>query len=300
VNGVRTYFFYSDEGLIGEYGGNGNEITTYGYAPDSIWSTDPLFQKIGISYYWYQNHHLATPQKITDSRGKVVWSATYDAFGYALILMEEVVNNLRQPGQYFDAETGFHYNWYRYYDPTVGRYLAKDPIGFAGGDVNLYNYVRNNPINFIDPWGKLAFPYHGFASLFAGLMEGSGWESFTYAWDSMWTDYATQSELASDTNIHGMAGYIPGVGYQTPQQAILMALQRVADERACGRHGSAMHTLGDLETPWHAGWEWRGNNPLTNWDAIGHWFLDWVPTPLTLKATYDAYKASRRYLQQIK
>jgi RHS repeat-associated protein len=61
---------------------------------------------------------------------------------------------LRFPGQYYDAETGLHYNYHRYYDPDTGRYLTPDPIGLAGG-INPFVYVQNNPINMIDPWGLL-------------------------------------------------------------------------------------------------------------------------------------------------
>jgi RHS repeat-associated protein len=61
-------------------------------------------------------------------------------------------NNLRFPGQYFDAETGLHYNWHRYYDPSTGRYISADPIGLDGG-MNLYLYTGANPVNFIDPMG---------------------------------------------------------------------------------------------------------------------------------------------------
>ncbi|MCF6247125.1 MAG: RHS repeat-associated core domain-containing protein [Desulfobacula sp.] len=60
------------------------------------------------------------------------------------------------PGQYYDAETGLHYNYHRYYDPMTGRYLTPDPIGLAGG-INPFVYAENNPVNLIDPEGLNPF-----------------------------------------------------------------------------------------------------------------------------------------------
>ena len=69
--------------------------------------------------------------------------------------------NIRFPGQYFDEETGLHYNRFRYYDPAIGRYVSADPIGQAGG-VNVFGYAGNDPVGLIDrlrssqpltPWG---------------------------------------------------------------------------------------------------------------------------------------------------
>ncbi|MCP4375239.1 MAG: RHS repeat protein, partial [bacterium] len=113
VSGTKTYFFYSDEGLVAEYDATGNEVRAYGYRPDSTWTTDPLWLKQGTEYHFYQNDHLGTPQKLVKQNGAVVWSAGYSAFGQATVEVSTVKNNLRFPGQYFDAETGLHYNFHR-------------------------------------------------------------------------------------------------------------------------------------------------------------------------------------------
>jgi RHS repeat-associated protein len=92
-------------------------------------STDPLFMKVGNQYYWYYNDHLGTPQKLTTSSGAVVWKAKYTSFGKATVdPSSAVVNPLRLPGQYEDAETGLYYNRFRYYDAEIGMYLEVDPL----------------------------------------------------------------------------------------------------------------------------------------------------------------------------
>ena len=156
AGGKRTYFHYSNDGLVGEYDEHGAVVKTYGYMPGSPWTTAPLFMKVDSRYYYYHNDHLGTPQKITAQNGEVVWSAEYLSFGRANIDKAGVINNLRFAGQYYDQETGLHYNFHRYYDPTLGRYLRADPIGLAGG-INLYTYALNNPVNFLDPNGEFAY-----------------------------------------------------------------------------------------------------------------------------------------------
>ena len=155
VGGVRTYFFYADEGLVAEADGSGTKTKTYGYKPGSTWTTDPLFMTEGGKYYFYHNDHLGTPQKMTAVNGAVVWEARYSSFGESQVLLTSTVeNNLRFPGQYYDEETRLHYNWHRYYNPIIGKYLRTDPIGLEGGD-NLYLYTKNNPIILTDPYGLI-------------------------------------------------------------------------------------------------------------------------------------------------
>jgi RHS repeat-associated protein len=180
---------YADEGLIAEANAQGNVTKTYGYIPGSDWGTMPVWMNVHPStssaetpgYHWFMNDRLGTPQKLTAPNGAVTWSATSSAFGGTVVDPASTVeNNLRFPGQYFDAETGLHYSWYRYYDPANGRFISEDPYGsqlimssivmwntlgkygwqkpkgpnpFIGSDSNSYRYVWNRPTGFIDHAG---------------------------------------------------------------------------------------------------------------------------------------------------
>ncbi|WP_425257975.1 RHS repeat domain-containing protein [Methylomonas defluvii] len=87
-----------------------------------------------VYHYHYHLDHLGTPRELTDSQGKIVWSARYRAYGnLALADVQEIDNPLRFQGQYYDQETGLHYNLNRYYDPNAGRFVHQDPIGLLGG-----------------------------------------------------------------------------------------------------------------------------------------------------------------------
>ncbi len=89
---------------------------------------------------------------MTDSNGTVQWSADFKPFGEAYNITSSITNNLRGIGQYFDAETGSLYNYFRGLNTNTGRYNEADRIGLRGG-INLYRYVGNNPVRFIDPLG---------------------------------------------------------------------------------------------------------------------------------------------------
>jgi RHS repeat-associated protein len=156
VNTTRTYFFYADEGLIAEANNSGAVTNLYGNRPKSAWGTDPVYLKQGNSYYFFQNDHLGTSKKLLAQTGTVVWSVKAQAFGQTIVdPSSTITNNLRFPGQYFDSETGMHYNWNRYYDAKTGRYITKDPIGLRGG-INFYTYANQNPNRNVDARGLSA------------------------------------------------------------------------------------------------------------------------------------------------
>jgi RHS repeat-associated protein len=109
--------------------------------------------------YYAHTDHLGTPRKLTDSGTQVVWTAEYEPFGLASVNEDpdgdgtSIEFNLRFPGQYYDKYSGLHYNYYRDYDPSLGRYVQSDPIGLAGG-LNTYGYAYQNPLRYIDPKGE--------------------------------------------------------------------------------------------------------------------------------------------------
>ena len=82
----------------------------------------------------------------------MAWSADYQPFGELVRTSAAVDHPLRFPGQYYDAESGLHYNYFRDYDPATGRYVQSDPIGLRGG-INTFAYVENDPIHWSDPSG---------------------------------------------------------------------------------------------------------------------------------------------------
>jgi RHS repeat-associated protein len=88
---------------------------------------------------------------LTDEKGRTVQSYDYDSFGNLKDQKERIKQPYTFTAREWDRETGLYYYRARYYDPKVGRFISKDPIGFDGGDVNLYQYVGNNPVNFTDP-----------------------------------------------------------------------------------------------------------------------------------------------------
>ena len=104
---------------------------------------------------YYQLDHLGTPIAAHNAKGEAVWTAEYEAWGR---IRQETVSDdpkvnipFRFQGQYYDEESGLHYNRFRYYDPEIGRFVSQDPIGLDGG-LNIYVYVKN-PVQWVDPSG---------------------------------------------------------------------------------------------------------------------------------------------------
>ena len=151
VDGVDTVFHWDlNDNVIAESDAAGT------FSKEYLYRNSGRLAMVDVAtgtFYFYLNDNLGTPQMLTDAAGMVVWEGLYRPFGETNVNPNSTVeNNFRFAGQYFDAETGWHYNYHRYYDPATGRYQIPDPIGFFGG-MNLYVYANNNPIITIDPNG---------------------------------------------------------------------------------------------------------------------------------------------------
>jgi RHS repeat-associated protein len=162
---TETRFLWQGYRLLQEQQESGL-CNTYIYDPNEAWSplarVDHLRDQNSGEIYWFNTDLNGAPLEVTDERGAVRWSGQYGSFGEVRHQSEgfsRLVNRtamahqpLRYAGQYADGETGLHYNLFRYYDPQVGRFIVQDPIGLAGGNLNLYNYAPNSLL-WIDPMG---------------------------------------------------------------------------------------------------------------------------------------------------
>jgi len=118
----------------------------YGFIPLCKLENEQLYSVI--------TDHLGTPREMVDRYGRIAWRADYYVWGEVREKKAvEIDCPVKFQGQWFDEESGLHYNRFRYYDPNSGRFICCDPIGLIGG-VNEYHYVTN-PVRLIDPWGLL-------------------------------------------------------------------------------------------------------------------------------------------------
>ena len=152
----RTHFVWDGTRLLQEYTYKGSY--TYIYTDQD--SYEPLAQifdnaKDSKQYLaYFHNDQISIPREMTDIHGNLLWYGEYTAWG-RLKKDERVYKNAHQPfrlqNQYFDEETGLHYNLMRYYEPEAGRFVNQDPIGLLGGD-NLYAFAPSTQA-WVDPLG---------------------------------------------------------------------------------------------------------------------------------------------------
>jgi RHS repeat-associated protein len=157
VDGTPRRFVHDESGrVIGEYGATGTTFAEHIWlmpnTDEGGWEPLALLGATTLSYV--HGDHLGVPVQITDTSGATVNAMQADPFGQRFYTASTSAprTSLAFPGQIIDIAER-HYNLYRDYDPTLGRYLQADPIGLEGGD-NVYGYVGGNPVGLIDPDGR--------------------------------------------------------------------------------------------------------------------------------------------------
>ena len=161
VEGEITFFIYQLDGsLLAELDANGNTLVDYIYLEGKpIAQVRPLSSGADDTAYIHADH-IGAPKAATNQTGAVIWQIKTTPFGEVYSETGTLAQNQRFPGQYADQESSYSYNYFRDYDPSIGRYIQSDPIGLRGG-LNTYVYVGGDPVNNIDPFGLATITFGG-------------------------------------------------------------------------------------------------------------------------------------------
>jgi RHS repeat-associated protein len=154
INGVvkEKYVYDGDDiALVVDAGGTIVERYLYGDGVDNV-----LSRVSAGTTVWSLGDRQGSVVDVVDEGGNVLNHFVYDSFGNRTSATGADFR-FGYTGRELDTETGLYYYRARYYDPSLGRFISEDPIGFSAGDTNLYRYVNNSPTNFTDPTGEIAF-----------------------------------------------------------------------------------------------------------------------------------------------
>lgn len=222
IDGVTTTgtwsYLYDNKNIVLEVftdGTGGVTQTFYTHSPNI---DEPLALERNGQHYYYHADGLGSISTITDTNKNIMQSYTYDSFGMAKP-STSFTNSYTYTGREWDKETGLYYYRARYYDPMEGRFISKDSKSFAGGDVNLYGYVKNNPIGWTDPNG----------------LEGvnkttSGFQTCVQSCIS--TNYGESFDIARDLTPLGLMDLVQGVFNEVTGEIASDTLKNLSQEGA--------------------------------------------------------------------
>jgi RHS repeat-associated protein len=151
ISSTTTQFAYDGPNIIQEQDGTGgsNANLLTGLGVDTTYARTASLGTRSLT-----TDALGSTLQLTDTSGVAQTTYTYDPFGNSTLTGTNSTSSIQYTGRENDGN-GLQYNRARYYNPTLGRFLSEDPIGFAGGQPNLYTYTGNSPTNYTDPTGNL-------------------------------------------------------------------------------------------------------------------------------------------------
>lgn len=150
VDGITTYFIQDGDREIEERDSSGVLLADYTFG-DSI--DEVLTMNRGVNTYYHYYDGLGSVTELTDASGTLVENYTYDPYGLSSITLSTVGNPFQFTGRRLDDESGLYFYRARQNDPTIGRFLQRDPIGYTVDSLNLYEYAMNNSVRYTDPFG---------------------------------------------------------------------------------------------------------------------------------------------------
>jgi RHS repeat-associated protein len=296
-NGLITKFVYDGSNVLMEFNDNGSLRAryTFGLGVDEIISAEVPGQSGSI---FYLLDHQGSVKWLADASGNLIAGYTYDSFGNVVARTGNVYNPFGYTGRVLDEASGLMYYRARYYDPSVGRFTTKDPIGFAGGSMNLYGYVSNNPVNYADPWGLWGEDVH---------------YGMTYSWALATGMTASQAERiarADNGTDGGFGSWLPLLGDQsrhfnqsgscsdsrnswaeTEYRRAIGYYNAGNMDAALGHLGRGLHSLQDIDP--HRDWD----TGMLGWTAHPDWYDSWSdPRNSTARAMTE--QKSLEYLRR--
>jgi RHS repeat-associated protein len=148
--GTTSVYAYDGDNLIEETNSSGVAVARYSQTQNI---DEPLAMLRSAATSYFHADGLGSVTSLSNAAGSIANTYTYDSFGKLTASSGSLVNPFQYTARESDTETGLYYYRARYYDPTTGRFLREDPVGFAGGAENFYSYSGNNPSSFVDPSG---------------------------------------------------------------------------------------------------------------------------------------------------
>ena len=263
----------------------------------------------GTKHYAIQSDHLNTPRRLIQADGQVAWQWAYSAFGeekptiaknrfantdlnqsFGTTNVPAVTFNLRYPGQYYDQETGLHYNWHRSYDAGRGRYTQADPIGLDGG-WNRFGYAKQNSFSFTDPTGLFVPGQHN--SITAEALTRIASPCANLPAGVAMADFLPGSQNPKNAHWHAMRdGTDPNETPGTAQARLEAYVKEQLSLCTCGGLAKALHATQDSFAAGHAGGQpWSGGLP-----SASHVYNDSYPTNQARQGAVNAsVNVIRRY-----
>ena len=261
VNGVTTEFTYDSRNrVVQRTSGNGTLNLTYsGWhlieernatgALEQVYvhgaGTDEILVKItaaGPAYY----HHdgLGSTIALTGENGGLLESYRYDAFGAATVYTNSGSalpasprgNRFLFTGREWISQVGLYDYRNRVYSAQIGRFLQTDPIRFAAGDVNIYRYVSNNPVNFLDPTGEIGVPGAIIGGIGGAIAGGIGAKLS----GGSWADIAKGATIGAASGA-AMGAFTGGLGQVVAAGAAIGGISDVAGQLASGKSISELN-----------------------------------------------------------